>query len=239
MRVGVLLLLLTGTPSWGASPLVSEVREFTTRYHENLPRLDTIREELQQEVKIHSEVESLVALAQVCFVWGDIRATTSAQKMDSYEWGRNVAKRAVELKPQSAEAHFWYATNTARWGQTNGVFRSFFLLSTIQEEIRLILELDPKFTPVYSLAGSVLYEVPRLLGGDPSKAEEMFRKGLEQDSKFTGMRVGLAKTLIKLGRTAEARRELQAVLDEKEPRNMADWVMKDSKQARMILDSIH
>ena len=35
--------------------------------------------------------------------------------------------------------------------------------------------------------------------------------------KFTGMRVGLAKTLIKKGRIEEARHELQAVLDEKEP----------------------
>jgi hypothetical protein len=52
------------------------------------------------------------------------------------------------------------------------------------------------------------------------------------------MRVGLAKTLIKQGRTAEARRELQAVLDEKEPQNLADWVMKDSKQARRLLESL-
>ncbi len=237
LPVGLLLLLLTGVPSWGASPLVSEVRTFSTRYHENLRRLDTIREELQQEVKTDSDMDSLVALAQVCFVWGDIRATTSAEKLDSYDRGRTVAKRAVSLKPISPEAHFWYATNTARWGQTNGVLRSLFLLSTVQEEIRIILDLDPKFTPVYSLAGNVLYEVPRLLGGDVNRAEEMFRKGLEQDSKFTGMRVGLAKTLIKQGRTAEARRELQAVLDEKEPRNLADWVMKDSQQARRLLES--
>ena len=37
------------------------------------------------------------------------------------------------------------------------------------------------------------------------------------DGRFTGLRVSLARTLIKRGASAEARRELQAVLDEKAP----------------------
>jgi predicted Zn-dependent protease len=91
---------------------------------------------------------------------------------------------------------------------------------------------------VYALAGNVFYEVPGLLGGDLGKAEAMFRKGLELDPKFTVMRVGLAKTLIKKGQILEARRELEAVLNEKEPRNLADWTLKDSKEARTLLQSI-
>ena len=141
------------------------------------------------------------------------------------------------MDPKSAAAHFWYATNTARWGQTRGVFRSLFLLPTVQAEIQTVFDLDPGFTPIYALAGNVLYEVPTLFGGDPSKAEQMFRKGLEQDPRFTGLRIGLAKTLIKQGRIIEARRELQAVLEEKNPRNLADWIMKDSRQARALLQS--
>ena len=81
-------------------------------------------------------------------------------------------------------------------------------------------------------------EVPGLFGGDLDKSEEMFRKGLELDPKYTGLRVGLAKTLVKKKRVDEARRELRAVLDEKEPRNLADWTLKDSKQARELLDSL-
>jgi hypothetical protein len=48
----------------------------------------------------------------------------------------------------------------------------------------------------------------------------------------------LAKTLIKLGRTAEARNELQAVLNEKNPRNMGEWIMKDTKEARQLLQGL-
>ncbi len=238
LRVAILLALLAGTPAWAQSPLAAEVATFFTRYHERLSRIDTIREELEQAINGHGDVDDLVALAQVCFIWGDVRATTTEQKLKAYDEGRMAAKRAVELDPKSAAAHFWYGTNTARWGQTKGVVRSLFLLPTVQEEIRTVLALDPRFTAVYALAGNVLYEVPPLLGGDLHKAEEMFRTGLEQDPKFTGMRVGLAKALIKQGRIVEARRELQAVLDEKNPRNMGDWIMKDTRVARVLLQSI-
>ncbi len=231
-------MLLATAPSSARSPLVEEVRAFSTRYHERLTRLDTIRGDLEQAIKVDSDAEAMVALAQVYFIWGDIRAAKPEQKMDAYERGRQVAKRAIELEPKSAAAHFWYATNTARWGETRGVVRTLFLLPTIWEEIQVVLNLDPKYTAVYLLAGSVYYEVPPLLGGDLDKSEQMLRKGLEQDPKFTGMRVGLAKTLIKKGQVAEARRELQAVLNEKEPRNMADWIMKDSRRARELLESI-
>lgn len=234
----VLLVLLACTPSSARSRLAAEVRAFSSRYHEHLRRLDTIREELERATRADADVDDLVALAQVCFIWGDIRATTAEQKLDAYEEGRAAAKRAVELDPKNPAAHFWYATNAARWGQTKGVLRSLFLLPTVNEEIRTVLDLDPGFTPVFALAGNVLYEVPALLGGDLHKAEQMFRQGLEQDPKFTGMRVGLAKALIKQGRIIEARRELHAVLDEKDPRNLAEWVMKDSKEARALLQSL-
>ncbi len=225
-------------PAAAPSHLAEEVRTFATRYHERLARIDTIRQELEQATKNDGDVESLLALAQVCFIWGDVRATTGEQKLAAYEQGRQAAKRAMELEPKNPTAHFWYATNTARYGQTKGVVKSLFLLSTVREEIGIIFSLDPKFTPAFALAGNVLYEVPRVLGGDVTKAEEMFRKGLQHDSKFTGMRIGLAKTLIKQGRVQEAQRELQAVLEEKDPRNLAEWIMKDIRQARALLNGM-
>ena len=238
LLVSSLIVLLTGPQAWARSPLAAEVRSFSVRYHERLSRIDTIREELRQATKDGADIDDLIALAQVCFIWGDIRAATTEQKLDAYDEGRMAAKRAVELDPKNAAGHFWYGTNTARWGQTKGVIRSLFLLPTVRGEIQTVLDLDPKFTAVYALAGNVLYEVPAVMGGNPRKAEEMFRKGLDQDPRFTGMRVGLAKTLIKQGRMIEAGNELQAVLEEKSPRNMAEWVMKDTKAARTLLQAI-
>lgn len=124
------------------------------------------------------------------------------------------------------------------WGQTEGVLRSLCLRPIVQDEIRMILGLDPTFTAVYVLAGNVSYEVPGIFGGDLDQAESMFRKGLDQDPSFTGMRVGLGKTLIKKRRLAEARRELVTVLMEQAPTNPAVWRLKDAPAARTLLDSL-
>jgi tetratricopeptide repeat protein len=79
---------------------------------------------------------------------------------------------------------------------------------------------------------------------DPTRLD-VLREGLEQAvrddpdaANFTGLRVGLAKVLIKKNEIAEARRELQAVVDAKNPTNRADWTMKDAPEARTLLDSL-
>jgi predicted Zn-dependent protease len=109
----------------------------------------------------------------------------------------------------------------------------------VREEIRILLELAPNVAAVHALAGNVDLEVPGPLGGDVDRAAgATFRKGLQLDPTFTGIRVGLAKALIRKNRPAEARRELQAVLDEKDPSNRADWTMKDVPEARALLESL-
>ncbi len=236
--VAVLLVTCYVSGAWAQSPLAAEMRAFYPRYHERPERLDEIRRGLEEDLKTDPHVESLLALAQVCFASGDIRATSRDQKVAVYERGRQAAKRALEASPENVAAHFWYATNGARLAQTLWEIRSLFLLLTVREEIQIVLELNPKYTPVYALAGNIYYELPGVLGGDLTKAEAMFRRGLELDPRFTEMRLGLGKSLIKMGRVTEGRRELQSVLDEKEPRYLADWTLKDSKQAREVLRSL-
>ena len=231
-----IVMLLSAAGAAGAqSPLAAEVRGLTARYHENPARIDALRPLVAQTVQAEPSVDNLLALAQIAFLYGDVRAQGTPEKLDAYEQGRQAARRAAEIAPRNARAHFWYATNAGRWGQTKGVLRSLFLLPEVKRGMETALELDPRFPPAYVLAGTVYYEVPGLFGGDLEKSERLFRAGLEVDARFTGLRVGLARTLIKRGRGAEARRELQAVLDEKAPSNAADWTLKDAPVARRLL----
>jgi len=231
-----IVMLLSAAGAAGAqSPLAAEVRGLTGRYHENPPRIDALRPLMAQAAQADPGVDNLLALAQIAFLYGDVRARDAQEKLDAYEQGRQAASRAAEIEPRNARAHFWYATNAGRWGQTKGVLRSLFLLPEVKRGMETALELDPRFPPAYVLAGTVYYEVPGLFGGDLEKSERLFRAGLEVDGRFTGLRVGLARTLIKRGRVPEARRELQAVLDEKAASNAADWTLKDSPEARRLL----
>jgi tetratricopeptide (TPR) repeat protein len=225
-------------PAAARSSLVSEVDSVATRYHEDPTRLDRLYAELTEAVNADPDVSNLVALSRIAFVWGDVRARSGEQKLDAYDRGREAGRRAIELEPQNALARLWYAINGARWGQTRGIVRSLFMLPTLREEIRILLDLAPNVAAVQALAGNVDYEVPGPLGGDLARAEAAFRRGLDLDANFTGLRVGLAKVLIKTNRIPEARRELQAVLDAKAPSNVADWSVKDTADARRLLESI-
>jgi tetratricopeptide (TPR) repeat protein len=237
LLAGLALLAAAGT-AWAGSPLVGELRALSTRYHEDPKKVDQLKAALEKAAETDPDVDTLLALAQVCFIYGDVRAQTEEEKLAAYDRGRQAAKRAIGLAPNSAPAQFWYGTNTGRWGQTKGIMRSLFLLPTVKEAMQTALTLDPGYAPAYALGGSIYYEVPGFAGGDLDRSEAMFRKGLELDPRYTNMRLGLARTLLKKGRQADARRELEAVLGEKAPSNPADWTLKDVPQAKALLDEI-
>jgi len=217
---------------------VSDAQALISRYDEDLTAIDRARDLLEDALKRESQVETMIMLSYVSFLWGDIRATTPEEKLAAYARGRELGKRAVELAPRNHDAHLWYAINTGRWGQTKGVLRSLFLLPTLREEIEILLQLEPRSVRAHSLAGNVYTEVPGLFGGDKEKAEEHFKKGLAIDPKFTVLRIDLARLYITTDRYAEARRELQRVIDETAPTFVADWTVKDRPRARQLLESI-
>jgi tetratricopeptide (TPR) repeat protein len=234
-----LALVAAAATAWAGSPLVNEFQAFSTRYNENPKKIDELKAGLEKAAESQvADVDTLLALAQVCFMYGDVRATTEDEKRAAYDRGRQAAKRAIELAPRSAPAQFWYGTNTGRWGQTMGIMRSLFLLPTVKEAMQAAIAIDPAYAPAYALGGSIYSEVPSYAGGDLDRSEAMFRKGLELDPRYTNMRLGLARTLLKKGRNADARRELEAVLGEKAPSNPADWAVKDVPQAKAILATL-
>jgi tetratricopeptide (TPR) repeat protein len=239
MVARVLVAVLLGVAATAAAETpVESARELVRRYHQDPVALDRARALLETAVAHDSQVDTIIMLSYVNFLWADVRATTVEAKLEGYERGRRLGERAVELAPRSAEAHLWYAINTGRWAQTKGIMRSLFLLPTVQREIDTILALDPRSVRGYSLAGNVYMEVPRLAGGDRTRAEAYFKKGLEIDPRFTVLRVDLARLYIGDGRYTEARQELARVIDERAPTLVADWTVKDVPRARALLESI-
>jgi tetratricopeptide (TPR) repeat protein len=241
MRAGPLALLAVvlaaAASSWAQTP-VEAARALVARYHEDPAALDRARDLLDAALARDRKVETMAMLSYVQFLIGDVRATTAEDKLAAYDRGREIGKRAVELAPKSPDAHLWYAINTARWGETKGVLRSLFLLPTIREELGILLELDPRSVRAHILAGNVLLEVPGFAGGDRAKAEEHFKKALAIDPRFTNARVDLARVYIADARYADARRELQRVVNEPSPSVVADWTVKDAPRARKLLESI-
>jgi tetratricopeptide (TPR) repeat protein len=232
-----LALVVTPAAAPGQTPVAS-ARALVARYHEDFAAIDRARDLLQSALARDPQVDTMVMLSYVHFLYGDVRASTVEDKLAAYDRGREIGKRAVELAPRNPEAHVWYGINTGRWGLTKGVMRSLFLLPTVRQEVDATLALDPHNLRALALSGNVFLEVPGLFGGDREKAEQQFRRALELDPRFTVARVDLARVLIATRRYADARRELQRVIDEPTPNSVADWTVKDLPRARELLESI-
>ncbi len=222
-------------PTPAATGLVAEAWALFERYDEDLGRIDQARDVLERAITRERTVAALILLTWVHLNWAELRATTPEEKLAGYQRGRDVAKLAVELAPRSAEAHLWYAANLGRWATTKGKLRAAFLLATIKEEIETALALAPNHPAALALAGSFYFETPGLLGGDVARAETYHRKALAADAHFTRARVELARCLLEQRRYNEARRELQRVLDEKQPSYHADWAVKHRPTAQRLL----
>ena len=233
----LLVVLFLALPAAAQTPADS-ARALIARYHEDPANIDKARDLLEAALAKDRQVDTLVMLSYAYFMIGDIRAKTDEEKLAAYDKGRELGQRAVELAPRNPEAHVWYGINTGRWGQTKGIMRSLFLLPTVRQEADATLALDPKNLRALALQGNVFFEVPRIAGGDREKAEATFRRAIEIDPHFTNARIDLARVHIANGKYADARRELQAVLDEKSPQNIADWTVRDAPRARQLLESI-
>jgi tetratricopeptide (TPR) repeat protein len=237
---GMLALIAIGpvgaaTPPTGA---VLDAWKNVATFHEDLARIDRARDLLEAEVAREPSLNALLLLAWAHLLWADYRAPNVEAKLASYERGRDVAKRAIDMAPRSPEAHLWYAANLGRWAITKGKLHAAFLLATLKQEINTILELDPNHVPGLALAGSFYLETPAMFGGDVPRAEGYLRRALSLDPHFTRARVELARCLIEQGRYDEARQELKGVLDERQPSYVADWVMRHKPTAERLLAEI-
>jgi tetratricopeptide (TPR) repeat protein len=131
------------------------------------------------------------------------------------EDGIAAGRIAVALKPDRPEGHFWIAANMGALAESFGTRQGLKYRGDIKNALLTVLKLDPAFQKGSAdrALGRWYYKVPGLFGGSDQKSEEHLRKSLTYHSDSTASHFFLAETLVDLGRKADARQELQKVLD--------------------------
>ena len=131
------------------------------------------------------------------------------------EEGIAAGRAAVALEPKRPEGHFWIAANMGALAESFGMRQGLKYRGEIKEALLLVLSLDPAFQQGSAdrALGRWYFKVPGLFGGSNKKSEEHLRKSLTYNANSTASHFFLAETLIDMGRKADARAELQKVLD--------------------------
>ncbi len=236
------LLLLGGlTTAVAQTPTPAETaRGMLREYQEDPARIDRARDLLEAHLARGGapDLPTLLALARAWFLFGEERAKTDDDRIAAYARARDYAQRATLLAPKDADAHLWYAITLGTWSQAKGLLRSALALRELRKEVDTVLRLDPNNIEAHIMAGSIARELPVLLGGDRREAEEHFKTARRLDPRLTGVRIELAQLYINMGRYAEARRELEAVLAERAPTDRPRWTLKEAPRARQLLESL-
>jgi len=132
-----------------------------------------------------------------------------------YESGIDAAQKALALEPNKPEGHFWTAANMGALAESYGLRAGLKYRKPIKSELETVLRLDPGFQDGSAdrALGRWYHKVPGLFGGSHEKAEQHLKASLGYKPDSTITHYFLAELYRDDGRLAEARAELQKVLD--------------------------
>jgi hypothetical protein len=144
-----------------------------------------------------------------------------SERRTALENGIESGKAAASLQPGRAEGHFWMAANMGALAETYGLRAGARYRKPIKEALEAVQQGSAD-----RALGRWYFKVPALLGGSAKRAEEHLRASLIYNPNSTASHFFLAELLFDQHRDAEARVELQKVLDA--PLDL-DWVPEDQE----------
>ncbi|MDO8794654.1 MAG: TRAP transporter TatT component family protein [Vicinamibacterales bacterium] len=157
-----------------------------------------------------------------------------------YEKGIEAGRRAIAIELNKPDGHFWLAANMGALAESAGIGAGLKYRKPIKTELETVLRLDPAFLrgSADRALGRWYYEVPRLFGGSHKQAEEHLKASLKYKDDSAATHYFLAELYADDGRVADARGEIQKVLDAPiDP----EWAPEDREwklKARQLLTTL-
>jgi hypothetical protein len=157
-----------------------------------------------------------------------------------FEEGIQAGRQAIALQPNRPEGHFWMAANMGALAESFGLRQGIKYRKPIKEALLTVLRLDPTFQQGSAdrALGRWYFKVPGMFGGSHKLSEQHLRASLKYNENSTASHFFLAELFIDDGRQADARLELQKVLDAPlDPQ----WTPEDrdfKEKARKLLASL-
>ena len=165
--------------------------------------------------------------------------TTNEQEAEeSLEDGRDAGKLASRMEPQRPDGHFWYAANLGELSKRSPITVGLRSVDDIKESMNKVIEVQPDYqgASAYDALGQVELKT-RLKGGSAEKAVEHLEKGLALAGDNTNIRLHLAEAYLAVKRTADARKQLDHLLQMKpDPEYMPEY-RECVERARTLIET--
>jgi tetratricopeptide (TPR) repeat protein len=126
-------------------------------------------------------------------------AADKDQRLALYERGLNLANRAVALDDENADAHFAVFGNKGRLLLLEGVGANPVSLLQVNHDLERALELNPNHADALTAKGGLYRQLPWVLGGSLTVAEDCLTKAINIDPDAVSARIELAVTYKEMG----------------------------------------
>ncbi|HWP53695.1 MAG TPA: TRAP transporter TatT component family protein [Pyrinomonadaceae bacterium] len=126
--------------------------------------------------------------------------------------GINAGTMAAQLQPGKPDGHFWLGANYG--GALESGSFGLASLGDVRKEMETVLKIDEGYQngSAYMVLGLVDLKAPKIVGGDPQRAVTEMERGLQFGKTNAFLRLHLAEAYQAVGRTTEAREQLNAIL---------------------------
>jgi tetratricopeptide (TPR) repeat protein len=157
----------------------------------------------------------------------------------AFEDGEQAGKIASRIAPDKPDGYFWYAANLGEKAKKSPVTVGVKSVDDIKEAMTKVIEIDPKYqgASAYDALGQIELSTAGILGGKAEKAVEYLEKGVELNSENTYLRLHLAEAYLATGKKAEAKKQLDALLQLKpNPEYIVEY-KETTEKAKKLLET--
>jgi tetratricopeptide (TPR) repeat protein len=132
-----------------------------------------------------------------------------------FEAGADAGRRAVKLRPDRVEGHFWLGVNLGLIGEEEGLLRGLRLVDPVRSEMETVMRLDPDYEQrgAQRILARLYYRAPFFKGGDKQRSIELLQDCLKRYPSDSFALLYLADDYLAVGRRAEARKLLEQIID--------------------------
>uniref|UniRef100_A0A7V6A5Z7 Tetratricopeptide repeat protein n=1 Tax=Desulfobacca acetoxidans TaxID=60893 RepID=A0A7V6A5Z7_9BACT len=182
-------------------------------------------------------VNDLLRVARLSFLLGEL--SPKEEKSRYFEKGEHYSQLLLREKPYGVEGHYWLALNLCGLAEQGGARRGLKMVPEIVEELEKALKENPAYDQAgpHRVLGRIYFECPSwpLSVGNIPQAYSHLSAAVAIAPENSTNHLFLAEALFKMGKTEEARQELQMVLNGTRNALCRKFLEEDRQEALRLL----
>ncbi len=161
----------------------------------------------------NTNYDFLWRLARAAYYVGDF-SQEEKDKLKAFQRGEAAAQKAVLIKTDGVEGHFWLGANYGGQAEIVGVLTGLKTVRKIRKEMETVVKLNPAFEygNAFLALGEIDRNLPALAGGDKKRAISTFEQGVKLAPENLDLKLTLVKAYQEAKRHDDANRLLTEIV---------------------------